>query len=78
MKLDGLMMTRQKFSKSIESVVKEKKVSYLDAVVLLCDVNNLEPDDIKKYISSAVKNKLESEAIRLNMMQEKNRSIELE
>ena len=58
--------------------MKEKKVSYLDAVVLLCDVNNLEPDDIKKYISPAVKNKLESEAIRLNMMQEKNRSIELE
>lgn len=78
MKLDNLMLTKQKFSKMIETNVKEKNMSYLDAVLDICEKLNLDVEDVKKYISVAVKSKLESEAIRLNLMIEKNNSLELE
>lgn len=78
MKLDGLMLTKQKFTKMIEQVVKEKGLAYLEAVVYICDKNNIEVEDVGKFISPAIKTKIQGEATKLNMMQEKNRSIELE
>lgn len=78
MKLDNLMLTKQKFSKMIETNVKEKNMSYLDAILDICEKLNLDVEDSKKYISVAVKSKIESEAIKLNLMVEKNNSLELE
>ena len=78
MKLDGLMLTKQKFTKMIEQVVKEKGLAYLEAVVYICDKNKIEVEDVGKFISPAIKTKIQGEATKLNMMQEKNRSIELE
>jgi len=77
MKLDSLMLTKQKFRKLIEQSVKEKGHSYLDAVIYLCEKNNLEIEDVKKFISNDIKHKIENEAIKLNLMVEKNNSIEL-
>lgn len=78
MNLDGLMLTKQKFTKMVERTVKVKRCSYLDAVINLCEENNIEIEEIKKFVSPAVKSKIEGEATKLNLMQEKNRSIELE
>jgi hypothetical protein len=79
MKLDNLMLTKQKFSKLVESIIlKNKNMSYLDAVIMVCEKNEIEIEDSKKFISNAIKSKIESEATKLNMMQEKNGSVELE
>jgi len=78
MNLDGLMLTKSKFSKMVESTVKKKTISYLDAIIDICNEHNIEIDDIKKFISPAIKSKLEAEAIKLNLMVEKNNSLELE
>jgi len=78
MNLDGLMLTKNKFTKMVESTVKKKTISYLDAIIDICSEHNIEIDDIKKFISPAIKSKLEAEAIKLNLMVEKNNSLELE
>lgn len=79
MKLDNLMLTKQKFSKLVEAaIIENKNMSYLDAVIMVCEKNEIEIEDSKKFISNAIKSKIESEATKLNMMQEKNRSVELE
>jgi len=78
MNLDGLMLTKSKFGKMVESTVKKKTISYLDAIIDICNEHNIEIDDIKKFISPAIKSKLEAEAIKLNLMVEKNNSLELE
>lgn len=78
MNLDGLMLTKNKFTKMVESTVKKKTISYLDAIIDICGEHNIEIDDIKKFISPAIKSKLEAEAIKLNLMVEKNNSLELE
>jgi len=79
MKLDNLMLTKQKFSKLVESIIlQNKNMTYLDAVIMVCEKNNIEVEDTKKFISNGIKSKIESEATKLNMMQEKNGSVELE
>jgi len=70
MGLDGLMLTKNKFSKMVENVVKTSGSSYMDAIIHLCEKNNIEIEDIKKYISPTIKNKLEVEAQNLNFMVE--------
>jgi len=78
MKLNNLMLTKQKFGKMLVQVVKEKQMSYLDAVLHLCEESGLDPQDVKKYLSPAIKTKIEAEATKLNLMVNKNRSMELE
>jgi hypothetical protein len=72
MNLDGLILNKSKFTKMIEKTVQSKKLSYLDAVVYLCEENNIEIDDIRKYISPVVKDKIEVEAQKLNFIPKSN------
>jgi len=77
MQLDGLMLTKNTFSKMIEETVKEKNLSYIDAIVHLCEKNNIELEDTKKYISNVIKNKIEVEAQKLNFIPSKPKGNEL-
>jgi hypothetical protein len=43
-------------------------MSYMDAVVYLCEENNLEIEDVKKYITTSIKEKIELEAMNLNFL----------
>ena len=62
-------MTKSKFSKIVESVVLEKKMSYIDAVIYVCELNKIEIEDSRKYISIVVKQKIEMEAMQLNFLE---------
>jgi|TARA_R110000803_G_scaffold46198_6_gene96998 hypothetical protein len=72
MNLDGLILNKSKFTKMIEKTVQTKRLSYLDAVVHLCEENNIEIDDVRKYISQVVKDKIEVEAQNLNFIPKGN------
>ena len=41
-------MNRSKFTKLIETQVLEKKLGYIDAIVEVCDITNIDPQDAKK------------------------------
>lgn len=73
MKLDGLMLTKKKFSKMIEEVVRLKRVSYIDAIILVCENNKLEIEDVKKYLNESITNKIEAEAMDLNYLPKSNK-----
>ena len=68
MQLGELMLTKAKFTRMIEETVVKTKLSHIDAVVHLCEKNNLEVEDVKKYISEPIKEKIEAEARRLNYL----------
>ena len=66
---DGVVMevketsTRQTpkvFSLEIENIVKEKKITHMDAVLLYCYKNGIEPDKVSSLITKALKEKIES------------------
>ena len=65
-------MNKSKFSKIVEKQVIEKKLGYIDAVVEACNATNIDPEDVKKFISPVIKEKIEAEAMRLNFLPRQN------
>lgn len=61
-------LTKGKFSKMVEQTVLEKKLSYIDAVVHICESHNIETSDVKKFLTNMVKEKIEAEAKALNLL----------
>jgi hypothetical protein len=47
------------FSLHIENIVQEKNISYIDAVLLYCKENFIEPQDVAKLVNKSLKDKLE-------------------
>ena len=62
-------MNKKKFTKMVEDCVRTKSMTYMDTVVYLCEENNLEIEDVKKYIAISIKEKIEFEAMKLNFLQ---------
>lgn len=65
-------LSKKKFTKMIETAVKSKGLSYMDAVVYLCDENSIELEDVKKFISLNIKERIEAEAMNLNFLPKGN------
>ena len=47
MTISGMMMNKNKFSKSIEEIVRYKNLSYIDAVLYFCEKNKLDEEDVR-------------------------------
>mgnify|MGYP001487133858 FL=1 len=65
-------LSKSKFSKMIEEAVVQKKLSYMDAILDICDKNDIEPEDVRKFVSPIIKDKLEAEAMSLNLLPKTN------
>lgn len=63
-----MFSTANEFSLYIEQVVREKKMSYMDAVLNYCKENYLEPDDIASLINKSLKDKIEMDFRELNYL----------
>ena len=55
-------MNSKEFSLKIENIVKEKKCSHMDAVILYCEELEVDPGTIKNLISKSLKEKIKLEA----------------
>ena len=60
------------FSLHIEKLVRTKRVSYMDAILLYCEQNNVEIEVTAKLISGAIRAKLKVEAEDLNFLPKTN------
>ena len=56
------------FSLTIENIVKEKKISHMDAVLWYCEQNGLDPSQVSSLISKSLKEKIQLEATNLRML----------
>jgi len=66
-------MTKKEFGENVEEVVKDTGLSYMDAILHLCEQEGIEPEDARKFIPPVIKGKLEYEAEQLNFLPRKNR-----
>lgn len=64
-------MNTQAFSMIIEQVVKDKRISYFDAVLWYCEQNEIEIETGAKLINTIIKKKIEAEASEMNVLKEK-------
>jgi hypothetical protein len=61
-------LDKEKFTSMVNSVVQETNVSYMDAVIAVCDVIEMDLRDVKPFMSSIIKGKIKNEAVCLNYM----------
>ena len=64
-------LTPNKFAFIIENMVKEKKISYIEAILEYCKINEIDPSNTKSMINKTLKEKVAYEAQNLNMLKEK-------
>ena len=67
--VETLLQTPKKFSLEIENIVKEKRISHMDAVIDYCQKNNVEPDTVGRLITKGLKEKIEANARELNYLE---------
>jgi hypothetical protein len=69
---DETFLNKPNFTKMVENKVLDTKQSYMDAVVDLCDKLDIDPIDVKKFISPVIQGKIEAEAMTLNLIPRQN------
>jgi|TARA_E500000331_G_scaffold126731_1_gene124326 hypothetical protein len=62
-------MNSKEFSLIIEGVVRDKKpISYMDAILWYCEENTIEVESVGRLISKALKEKIQVEASKANLI----------
>jgi|TARA_B110000977_G_scaffold25237_1_gene31042 hypothetical protein len=65
-------LNKSKFSSMVEASAYDKNLSYMDAVIDVCEDTNIEPEDVKKFLNNVIVEKLEGEAMKLNYLPRQN------
>ena len=65
-----MILTKKKFTNSVEELVIQKNLTYIDAIVHFCQENHLEPDSVKGLVTPPLKEKIRAEAINLRFLKE--------
>ena len=53
---------------TIEGIVKEKELSYMDAVLYYAQTSEIEPEAMAKMLNQSIKDKIEVEAQELHLL----------
>lgn len=72
--IEDKFMTAMRFSAEVEGLVKEDAMSYIDAIIHYCDLNEIELETVPKLISKSLKEKLKYEAQQLNFIKKTSRA----
>ena len=65
-------LNKPNFTKMVENTVLDTKQSYMDAVLDLCTRLDIDPIDVKKFVSPVIQGKIEVEAMTLNLIPRQN------
>jgi DNA-directed RNA polymerase alpha subunit len=72
--LEHKIMTKKRFSKAVEACVSQKRMSYIDSITYVIEERGMDFRNIKKLLSDSIKQKLEAEAIGLNLINVKKKN----
>jgi len=61
-------MNSKEFSLKIESIVKEKRITHMEAVIWYCEQNDIDTGTVSSLISKSLKEKIQVEATNLRML----------
>tara|TARA_X000001036_G_C20312328_1_gene656945 strand:- start:377 stop:628 length:252 start_codon:yes stop_codon:yes gene_type:complete len=73
--LEDKFMTSAKFSQEVEKIaLSNSDMNYIDSVLHLCEINEIEVDSVSKLISKPLKEKIKHEAQKLNFIKKTSRA----
>lgn len=61
-------LTKKKFSEEVEEEVYMKDISYMEAVVSICEKLDIDEENANKFLLPQIKSKIEAEARDLNFL----------
>ena len=70
------VLTKEQLSIKVENLVRRDKMSYLESIIQVCDETGIDPDDMAKLVVGSLKEKLEAEAQRNNILPRTNTLFE--
>ena len=68
-------MNSKKFAMTIEAMVKERKMPYMDAVLKFCEENDIDTASVGPLINKSLKEKIKIEAENLNLVEKSSTAI---
>lgn len=66
--LESKILNKKRFSELVEYKIIEKRIGAMEAVLIVCEDNNIDPLDVSKLLSESLKQKIEAEARSLNLL----------
>lgn len=72
-----LAITKEELIIKTERIVRIDNITYMDAIIHICEEYEIDPEDMAKLVKGPLKSKLEVEARRLNHLPKLN-TISLE
>lgn len=74
--IENKFMTASKFSMEVEEIVKTNhgNLSYIDAILVYCEQQEIELENVSKLISKPLKEKIKVDAQRMNFMKKTSRA----
>lgn len=67
----GDFLNRTGFTELVEKAVRERGLTYMDAMLDICERNSIDPEDVRKFVGPHLQSKLEAEAMQLNLLPKK-------
>jgi len=69
--IEQKIMTRKRFSTAVEQLVAKGNMSYIDAASFIIEERGMDYSNLKKLLTDSLKDKMEAEALRLNLIRGK-------
>ena len=69
--LEQKIMTKKRFSTAVEQLVVKGNMSYIDAATYIIEERGMDYTNLKKLLTDSLKDKMEAEALRLNLIRGK-------
>ena len=63
-----MILTKKRFAEAIETVVLQKGLNYIDAIIYYCEKEHLDPESVKNLITPPLKQKIESDAMNYTLL----------
>lgn len=66
--LENKVLTKKRFSQKVEYTMLDKRVGAMEAALLVCEENQLDPSEVGKLFTDQLKARIEAEARSVNML----------
>tara|TARA_B100001093_G_scaffold103132_1_gene95316 strand:+ start:1384 stop:1620 length:237 start_codon:yes stop_codon:yes gene_type:complete len=73
--IEEKIMTRKRFSAAVETLVQQSKgVSYIEAAAYIIEERGMDFKSLNRLLSDSLKQKIEAEAVNLNLLRQKKKN----
>ena len=69
--LDNLL-TKASFAQLVEGLVHKEQMTYIEAILHICEDRGIDPSDVSKLVAPAIKSKVEAEGMAANLLPKSN------